>query len=71
MVLKKYLSEFFIFLESYIIFTVDYMRPMEVLPFIKQWLPDLRILEPDSLRKRMETQLTEFLEAGPTPTRHH
>lgn len=32
-----------------IVFSVSYTQPMEVLPFIKKWLPDIVILEPQSL----------------------
>lgn len=34
-----------------IIFTVEYTQAMEVLPFVKQWLPDISIVEPDSLKE--------------------
>ena len=33
-----------------IIFTLEYTQPLEILPFIQKWLPDLVILEPRELR---------------------
>lgn len=30
---------------------------MEILPFIKKWLPDIEILEPRSLREAFKEQL--------------
>ena len=34
-----------------IVFTVEYTQPLEVLPFIKQWLPDIEIVAPDKLKQ--------------------
>jgi len=31
-------------------FELSYTQPIEILPFIKQWLPDIKILEPSSLK---------------------
>lgn len=31
-------------------FTIDFTNDLEILPFVKRWLPDLEILEPQSLR---------------------
>ncbi len=42
-------------------FTVQYTQPMEILPFVKHWLPDLRILEPESLAEKLEGSLKEYL----------
>jgi predicted DNA-binding transcriptional regulator YafY len=36
-----------------VVFTVEYTQPLEILPFIKRWAPDLVVLEPESLRKEM------------------
>ena len=33
-----------------VIFTVKYTQPLEILPFIQKWLPDLIILEPQELK---------------------
>jgi len=30
-------------------FELSYTQPIEILPFIKQWLPDIKVLEPSSL----------------------
>ncbi len=35
-----------------IIFTVEYTQPIEILPLIQGWLPDLIILEPKELREK-------------------
>ena len=40
-----------------IIFSIDFTQGMEILPFIKKWLPDIEILEPRSLRKTFKEQL--------------
>ncbi|WP_457608180.1 helix-turn-helix transcriptional regulator [Nitratifractor sp.] len=45
-----------------VIVEVDYTQEMEILPFIRRWLPDLTILSPDSLRKTYRVQLLEALE---------
>ena len=34
-----------------VIFTVEYTQDMEILPFIQKWLPNLIILEPQSLKE--------------------
>jgi predicted DNA-binding transcriptional regulator YafY len=31
-------------------FTIDYTQPMEILPFIQRWMPDIVILEPQELK---------------------
>ncbi len=36
-----------------VVFTVDYTQPMEILPFIKRWAPDLVVLEPAELREEI------------------
>ena len=33
-----------------VIFTLKYTQPLEILPFIKKWMPDLIILEPKELK---------------------
>ena len=35
-----------------VIFTVEYTQPMEVMPFIQSWLPNLTILEPQELKEK-------------------
>lgn len=43
-------------------FVVSYTQPMEILPFVKRWQPDLRILEPRELREMLVEDLREGLE---------
>lgn len=38
-------------------FELAFTQPMEILPFIKQWLPDLNIIEPHSLREALKADL--------------
>jgi len=38
-------------------FSIEYTQEMEVLPFIKRWLPSLIVLKPASLQKRVMTEL--------------
>ena len=33
-----------------VIFTIDYTQPMEILPFIQRWIPDIIIHEPQELK---------------------
>ncbi len=42
-----------------LIFTIEYTQPLEVLPFIKKWLPDLKIIESpdDELQKALKNDL--------------
>lgn len=42
-------------------FSVDFTQPLEVLPFIKQWQPDLTILSPDSLRETFIQDMQQSL----------
>ncbi|QIR75246.1 WYL domain-containing protein [Sulfurospirillum diekertiae] len=44
-----------------VIFSVDYTQPIEILPFVKQWLPELEILEPKELRILYKTELQKAL----------
>ena len=32
-------------------FSIEYTQPMEILPFIKQWIPDIKIIEPAELKE--------------------
>lgn len=43
-------------------FSIAYTQPLEILPFIKQWQPDLTILEPESLRETLRQDLQKSLE---------
>ena len=44
-----------------IIFTLKYTQPLEILPFIQKWLPDLIVLEPQELKKAYIKKLQEAL----------
>jgi len=36
-------------------------RELEVIDFIKQWIPHIKIIEPLSLKEKIEKQLAEYL----------
>ena len=61
--MKKFLeSQTFIREEDdAVVFSVDYTQPLEVLPFIKEWLPDMEILEPKELREILVKELSEYV----------
>ena len=68
--MKKYFpSQNFIKKESdgSTVFTINYTQPLEILPFIQRWLPDLIILEPKELKdeyvKKLENVLTRYKKA--------
>jgi len=42
-------------------FSIDFTQPLEILPFIKQWQPDLTIISPDSLRETMVQDLKQSM----------
>jgi len=42
-------------------FEIAFTQPLEILPFVKKWLPDIVVLSPDSLRKSLSEQLQEGL----------
>lgn len=42
-------------------FEVDYTQPLEILPFVKNWLPDVEILAPDDLAKGLADELRAAL----------
>lgn len=44
-----------------VVFSLDYTQPLEILPFIKQWLPNLEILEPKELKELYKADLIETL----------
>jgi predicted DNA-binding transcriptional regulator YafY len=43
-------------------FSIDYTQPIEILPFIKQWQPDLIILSPDSLADELVEDMKQSIE---------
>ncbi len=42
-------------------FTLEYTQPIEVLPFIKKWLPSLKILSPKELDDALREDLKNYL----------
>jgi len=42
-------------------FSLEYTQPIEVLPLIKKWLPDLKILSPQSLEDVLRQDLQQYL----------
>lgn len=48
--------------EGAVVFSVEYTQPLEVLPFIKEWLPDMEILEPRELREMLLEELKNYIE---------
>ncbi len=44
-----------------IVFTVEYTQPIEILPFIQGWLPNLLILEPEGLKEQYLKRLTQTI----------
>jgi predicted DNA-binding transcriptional regulator YafY len=47
--------------EDGVVFSVEYTQPLEVLPFIKEWLPDMEILEPKNLREMLIDELQKYV----------
>jgi len=45
-----------------IIFELTYTQPLEILPFVQKWLPDLVILEPQELKDEFRKKLKQALE---------
>ncbi len=45
-------------------FSLEYTQPLEVLPFIKRWIPEVEILSPVSLRDTMLEDLEAYLNKG-------
>ena len=62
---KFYKSQKFIkkFDDGSIEFSINYTQPLEVLPFIKRWLPELKLLSPNSLKKILLKELEESVSA--------
>jgi len=63
--MKKYLSSQ-TFIEERedgsVEFSLEYTQPLEVLPFIKRWLPEIEVLSPSSLKEVMREDLKHYLE---------
>jgi predicted DNA-binding transcriptional regulator YafY len=43
-------------------FEISYTQPLEILPFIQSWLPNLEILEPQSLKDELFSNLKSFFD---------
>ena len=61
---QHFLSEKFIatHADGSIEFSVEYTQSIEILPFIKKWLPDLKLLSPQSLVDELRGDLTTYLQ---------
>jgi predicted DNA-binding transcriptional regulator YafY len=44
-----------------VIFSVEYTQPLEILPFIKKWMPNLVILEPTELKEELKNEIQKML----------
>jgi len=44
-------------------FRVDYTQDLEILPFVKRWLPDIVVLEPSELKRALVEDLQAALGA--------
>ena len=40
--------------EDGIVFEISYTQPLEILPFIKRWLPNMEIIEPKELKEGLK-----------------
>lgn len=45
-----------------VVFTLTYTQPLEILPFVQRWLPDLIILEPQELKEELNKKLSLALQ---------
>jgi predicted DNA-binding transcriptional regulator YafY len=45
-----------------VVFSIEYTQPLEILPFIKQWQPDMHIVSPDNLKKQLVRELHQSLQ---------
>lgn len=45
-----------------VIFTLEYTQPLEILPLVQRWLPDIAILEPQELKDEFAQKLTHALQ---------
>ncbi len=43
-------------------FSINYTQPIEILPFIKQWLPNMQLLAPESLKTQLLKELIESMD---------
>ena len=45
-----------------VLFSLEYTQPIEILPLIQKWLPDLIILEPKELKQEYIAKLEQTLQ---------
>ncbi len=45
-----------------IVMRIEYTQPLEILPFVKQWQPDITILSPDKLKEQLVEDIKRSLE---------
>ena len=50
--------------EDGIVFEILYTQPLEILPFIKRWLPNIEIIEPKELKEELKKDLEKALKIG-------
>jgi predicted DNA-binding transcriptional regulator YafY len=55
---QKFISED----EDGVVFSINYTQPLEILPFIKKWLPNIEILQPQELKDELKKDLQKALE---------
>lgn len=60
---KHFISEKFIKKnhDGSVEFSLEYTQSIEILPFVKKWLPDLKILSPLNLKEELDEQLKAYL----------
>jgi len=47
--------------QGFVDISIEYTQSLEILPFIKQWLPHIRILEPKELINELKQDLSHYL----------
>lgn len=47
--------------QGFLNISVEYTQSLEILPFIKQWIPHIKILEPDTLKTELKNEISDFL----------
>jgi len=44
------------------IITLDITNENEIIPIVKYWLPDIKVLKPIGLNEKIQNEIREFLE---------
>lgn len=44
-----------------VVFSIEYTQPLEILPFVKQWQPDMTIVSPQSLKDNLVADMKKSL----------